>query len=79
MVLVGIGPLGCIPSQLSMVSDDNGCVERVNNLVRLMNDRLIKLSNSLSASLPGSFFVYQDVYRVFSDMIDLIDITTLCC
>lgn len=70
MLLVGIGPLGCIPSQLSMASDDNGCVERVNNLVRLYNDRLIGLSNSLNASLPGSFFVYQDVYRVFADMIN---------
>lgn len=70
MLLVGMGPLGCIPSQLSMVSDDNGCIQRVNNLVNLFNDRLIELSNSLNASLPGSFFVYQNVYRIFSDMIN---------
>ncbi|XP_077217474.1 GDSL-motif lipase 7 [Tasmannia lanceolata] len=70
MVLVGIGALGCIPSQLSMASGNNGCVERVNNLVTAFNDRLVQMSNTLNATLPGSFFVYQNIYGVFSDMIN---------
>ncbi|RVX06544.1 GDSL esterase/lipase 7 [Vitis vinifera] len=69
MVLVGIGPLGCIPSQLSMVSSNNGCVDRVNNLVTLFNSRLIQLTSTLNASLPGSFFVYQNIYNIFSNMV----------
>ncbi|XP_058115136.1 GDSL esterase/lipase 7 [Magnolia sinica] len=70
MVLVGLGPLGCIPSQLSMVNGSNGCVERVNNLVGAFNERLVQLTATLGTTLPGSYFVYQDVYRVFADMIN---------
>ncbi|PIA63332.1 hypothetical protein AQUCO_00200982v1 [Aquilegia coerulea] len=69
MVLTGIGPLGCIPSQLSMVSGNKGCVARVNNLVRIFNDRLLLLSETLNASLPGTFFIYQDTYNSFFDLI----------
>ncbi|KAJ4960466.1 hypothetical protein NE237_020376 [Protea cynaroides] len=68
MVLVGVGPLGCIPSQLSKVNSSDGCVRTVNNLVILYNDRLVRLLNTLNASLPGSFFVYQNIYDTFTDM-----------
>lgn len=69
MILVGIGPLGCIPSQLSMVVTSQACVERVNSLVSAYNTRLIHLTNNLNQSLPGSFFVYQDIYTTFYDMV----------
>ncbi|KAL5974408.1 GDSL esterase/lipase 7 [Asimina triloba] len=69
MLLVGIGVLGCIPSQLSMVSGQVGCVERVNDLVRAFNQRLEQMTTTLNSTLPGSFFVYQDVFGVFGDMV----------
>lgn len=69
MVLIGVGPLGCIPSQLSQASGNIGCVERVNKLVTLFNNRLIQLTNTLNASLPGSIFVYQNSYDIFHDMV----------
>ncbi|KAK6928036.1 GDSL lipase/esterase [Dillenia turbinata] len=70
MVLVGVGALGCIPSQLSTVSSGNGCVDQVNALANSFNTRLIKLTNTLNASLPGSFFIYQNIYDLFYDMIN---------
>ncbi|XP_042514002.1 GDSL esterase/lipase 7 [Macadamia integrifolia] len=70
MVLVGIGLLGCIPSQLSMANSSDGCVKPVNNLVTLFNVRLVQLMNTLNATLPGSFFVYQNIYDTFMDMIN---------
>uniref|UniRef100_A0A1D1YV58 GDSL esterase/lipase 7 n=1 Tax=Anthurium amnicola TaxID=1678845 RepID=A0A1D1YV58_9ARAE len=69
MVLVGVGPLGCIPSQLSMVNGDGSCIERVNTLVSAFNKRLLPLTTTLNASLPGSFFVYQNIYKSFYDMV----------
>ncbi|KAG9448607.1 hypothetical protein H6P81_008572 [Aristolochia fimbriata] len=70
MLLVGIGALGCIPSQLAMVNGNDSCVERVNYLVSAFNERLQqKLIPSLNSSLPGSYFVYHDVYSVFSDIV----------
>ncbi|MQM22653.1 hypothetical protein Taro_055709 [Colocasia esculenta] len=69
MVLVGIGPLGCIPSQLSAVNGNGSCVERVNTLVSTFNQRLVPLMNTLNTSLPGCFFVYQNIYNTFNDMV----------
>ncbi|TXG57640.1 hypothetical protein EZV62_015469 [Acer yangbiense] len=70
MLLIGIGPLGCIPNQLSMVSNSYSCIEQVNNLATMFNSRLIQLKNTPKASLPGSFFVYQTIYNLFYDIID---------
>ncbi|KAI3956877.1 hypothetical protein MKX01_000911 [Papaver californicum] len=69
MVLVAIGPLGCIPSQLSMVSGEHGCVEHVNHLVSLFNSRLLQLSKTLTSTLPGATLVFQDVYKAVNDMV----------
>ena len=69
MVLVGSGPLGCIPNYLSQ-SSNNSCVEDINNLIMLFNSRLIDLTNTLKYTLPGSLFVYQNIYNRFSDMIN---------
>lgn len=69
MVLAGLAPLGCIPSQLSLASDNN-CIEQVNELVTMFNSRLIWLINTLNASLPGMIFVYENIYNLFNDMVN---------
>ncbi|KAK8941261.1 GDSL esterase/lipase 7 [Platanthera zijinensis] len=70
IVLVGIGPLGCIPSQLFQHnSTDGGCVDSVNKQVSLYNERLEPLLRRLNSTLPGSFFVYENIYGTFMDMI----------
>ncbi|GMH04390.1 hypothetical protein Nepgr_006229 [Nepenthes gracilis] len=68
MVLVGAGPLGCIPNSL-FIAGKNSCVDEVNSLVILFNSRLIQLTSTLNQSLPGSTFVYQNIYDRFSDMV----------
>lgn len=68
-LLVGIGPLGCIPSQMYQAGSNGGCVERVNNLVSALNRRLLPLTTSMTSTLPGSFFVYQNTYDTFNDMV----------
>ncbi|KAG2284695.1 hypothetical protein Bca4012_047948 [Brassica carinata] len=72
MVLGGTGPLGCIPSQLYMVNGTNNnskCVTKINNLVSLFNSRLKDLPNTLNTTLPGSSFIYQNIYDLFHDMV----------
>ncbi|CAN7114296.1 unnamed protein product [Brassica rapa subsp. narinosa] len=71
MVLAGSGPLGCIPSQLSMVKGKNssGCVTKINNLISMFNSRLKDLPNTLNKTLPGSLFIYQNFYDLFHDMV----------
>lgn len=71
MVLVGIGPLGCIPSQLSMNNSTTGlCIQRVNDIVSAFNQLLLPLSTCLNSTLPGSFFVYHNTYDTFFDMVN---------
>ncbi|OVA10261.1 Lipase [Macleaya cordata] len=69
MVLVAVPPLGCIPSQLSMVSGDHGCIDSINNLVSLFNSRVLPLTKELTDTLPGATFVFHDVYSVVFDMV----------
>ncbi|KAH9622979.1 hypothetical protein KSS87_005357 [Heliosperma pusillum] len=83
-VLVASGPLGCIPTYLSK-SSDNRCVDRINNLISMFNSRLVYLTSTLNSTLPDSFFVYQNIYDLFYDMIHnpteygFYDSTTACC
>ncbi|KAL8171514.1 hypothetical protein V2J09_023318 [Rumex salicifolius] len=67
MVVVGTGPLGCIPSLLSTAQGSKG-VDVINNLVIQFNERLIRLTTTLTSSLPVSTFVYQNIYDRFFDM-----------
>ncbi|KAM0943094.1 putative triacylglycerol lipase [Dioscorea sansibarensis] len=70
MLIVGIGPLGCIPSQLSMNNSTDGeCIERVNDIVMAFNRPFFSMLPSLNSSLPGAFFVYQNIYDRFNDLI----------
>lgn len=69
MILVGIGPLGCIPSQLAQSNITNGCIKQVNDLVKPFNQYLLQQMIRLNSTLPGSYFVYHNIYDTFFDMI----------
>lgn len=70
MLIVGIGPLGCIPSQLSMNNSTDGeCIKRVNDIVMAFNSRFFPMLPSLNSSFPGAFFVYQNIYDRFINLI----------
>jgi phospholipase/lecithinase/hemolysin len=38
-------------------------------MVSMFNSRLKDLANTLNTTLPGSFFVYQNVFDLFHDMV----------
>lgn len=70
IVVANVGPIGCIPYQRETnPSAGTACAEFPNRLARAFNRRLRALVDELSAALPGSRFVYADVYRIFSDII----------
>ncbi|CAN6479222.1 unnamed protein product [Victoria cruziana] len=69
IIVANIGPLGCIPSQLAVADTGGGCVERTNEAVSAFNKRLFELLQNINSTLPGSFFVHQDVYGIVSDMV----------
>ncbi|KAJ3677524.1 hypothetical protein LUZ60_003248 [Juncus effusus] len=70
ILVTGLGPLGCIPSQLALNKSKNGrCIERVNNLVLTFNKHLVQLLTRLNSTLKDAFFVYEDVYSLFTDIV----------
>ncbi|KAK7282164.1 hypothetical protein RIF29_10750 [Crotalaria pallida] len=69
-LLGGLGPLGCIPNQLSRGSAPPGqCVSYVNNIVSMFNDVLRSLVDELNSEYDGSVFVYGNTYGSLSDII----------
>ncbi|KAF8721512.1 hypothetical protein HU200_023018 [Digitaria exilis] len=71
IVIANVGPIGCIPYQRETnPSAGASCAEFPNQLARSFNRRLRVLVDELGAALPGSRFVYADVYHIVSDIID---------
>ncbi|KAI7745370.1 hypothetical protein M8C21_004465 [Ambrosia artemisiifolia] len=67
-VLAGLGLMGCIPSILAQ-STTGSCSDDVNQLVLPFNANMKTMINNLSTSLPGSKFVFIDVYNMFQDIL----------
>ncbi|KAL9240612.1 hypothetical protein vseg_014810 [Gypsophila vaccaria] len=70
ILVVNVGPIGCIPYLRDInPSAGTNCVTFPNQLAQLFNFRLKSLVTELSINLPGSQFVYADVYRVVVDIL----------
>ncbi|XP_041005418.1 GDSL esterase/lipase At5g37690 isoform X2 [Juglans microcarpa x Juglans regia] len=69
MVMHGLGPLGCIPSQ--RVKSKNGqCLKRVNQWIQEFNSETQKLVASLNERLPNAKLIFADTYPAVLDLID---------
>ncbi|KAG6581191.1 GDSL esterase/lipase, partial [Cucurbita argyrosperma subsp. sororia] len=68
MVVHGLGPLGCIPSQ-RVKSRKGQCLKRVNQWVQHFNSKLQILAITLNKTLPNAHFLFADTYPVVLDLI----------
>ncbi|XP_048328833.1 GDSL esterase/lipase At5g37690 isoform X2 [Ziziphus jujuba] len=68
MVIHGVGPLGCIPSQ-RVKSKKGQCLKRVNQWVLEFNSKVQKLISSLNKKLPKSSILFADSYPAVYDLI----------
>lgn len=67
----GVGPLGCIPSQLyNQKSPDGVCIEFINSYVRGFNQATRLLLKDLTNSLPGSIYVYGNAYDLVNGYVN---------
>lgn len=70
VVVASLGPLGCIPFQLTLRFSRNGeCSEKVNAQAREFNAGLFGLIKELNANLHGAQFIYADAYKGVAEMI----------
>ncbi|MED6108909.1 hypothetical protein PIB30_028514 [Stylosanthes scabra] len=69
IIVVNVGPIGCIPNQRDANIDaGDDCVSFPNQLAQMFNTQLKVLVAELSANLKGSMFVYADVYTILEDI-----------
>ncbi|MED6139560.1 hypothetical protein PIB30_084954 [Stylosanthes scabra] len=71
MIVVNVGPIGCIPNQRDTNIDaGDDCVSFPNQLAQMFNTQLKVLVAELRANLKGSMFVYADVYTILEDILN---------
>ncbi|XP_062104864.1 GDSL esterase/lipase At5g37690 [Humulus lupulus] len=68
IVLHGLGPLGCIPSQ-RVKSKTGQCLKRVNEWVLEFNSKVKRLITSLNSRLPKAALMFADTYPAVFDLI----------
>ncbi|GMJ00470.1 hypothetical protein like AT5G41890 [Hibiscus trionum] len=71
LIVVGVGPLGCIPFVRAFNLLPSGkCSSAVNALIRAYNQRLKALLNRLNQEMgPDAIFVFANSYDVFMDIL----------
>ncbi|WCJ27298.1 GDSL esterase/lipase At1g29670 [Euphorbia peplus] len=69
--LIGLGQIGCSPSELAQNSPDGKtCVARINSANQIFNTKLKSLVDQFNGNTPDSKFVYINAYGIFQDMIN---------
>ncbi|KAI3983002.1 hypothetical protein MKX01_029238 [Papaver californicum] len=84
--LSGLGPLGCVPVQITAKgSVDRNCIENENAESQMYNAKLKNLTQKLPAMLPGSNISYLNSYDAMLDIITnpqkygFVEINRGCC
>ncbi|CAN1162963.1 GDSL esterase/lipase At4g16230 [Linum perenne] len=71
IVVVNVGPIGCIPYQRDVTPTAGGeCVSFTNELARSYNAKLKTLVEHLSEVLVGAQLVHADAYRIVNDILN---------
>ncbi|GAB4847033.1 hypothetical protein Ancab_026045 [Ancistrocladus abbreviatus] len=85
-VVGNVGPIGCIPYQKTINQlTENECVELPNKLALQYNARLKDMLTQLNENLPGSTFLYANVYNLVMELITnyrkygFVTASTACC
>ncbi|XP_042438216.1 GDSL esterase/lipase EXL3-like isoform X1 [Zingiber officinale] len=70
VAVAGVSPIGCLPSQRSLAGGiERECVTRYNEAALMLNSVLAKEIQRLNYTLPGSEFLFVDMYDTLLDMI----------
>ncbi|XP_057768448.1 GDSL esterase/lipase At2g23540 [Salvia miltiorrhiza] len=69
-IVGNVGPIGCIPYQKTINQlSENECVSLPNKLAQQYNAKLKDLLQQLNENLPGSTFLYANVYDLVMELI----------
>ncbi|KAJ6333319.1 hypothetical protein OIU77_009228 [Salix suchowensis] len=69
--LIGVGQIGCSPSELAQNSPDGRtCVQRINSANQIFNNKLRSLVDQFNRNFPSAKFIYINAYGIFQDMLN---------
>ncbi|KAF9672501.1 hypothetical protein SADUNF_Sadunf11G0048900 [Salix dunnii] len=69
--LIGVGQIGCSPSELAQNSPDGRtCVQRINSANQIFNNKLRSLVDQFNRNAPGAKFIYINAYGIFQDILN---------
>ena len=70
MAVIGVGQVGCIPSELATYSS-NGvtCVDGINNAVQIFNSKVVSLIDEFNKNLDGAHFTFLNGFHINDDIL----------
>jgi len=70
-VLIGVGQIGCSPSELAQSSPDGRtCVQKINSANQIFNSKLRSLVDQFNGNTPDSKFIYINAYDIFQEFLN---------
>lgn len=65
MAIFGVGLIGCTPAEIANFgADASGCVDRLNAMVQLFNDRIKPLVDGFNSNLIEAKFIYVNTTNI---------------
>ncbi|CAL1413038.1 unnamed protein product [Linum trigynum] len=69
IVVVNVGPIGCIPYQRDVMDSGDECASKSNELAQSFNSKLRILIRQLSRVFKGAHLIHADAYSIVNDII----------
>ncbi|KAL3741610.1 hypothetical protein ACJRO7_017124 [Eucalyptus globulus] len=70
VALIGLGQIGCSPSELARnSSDDSTCVQKVNDACQIFNNKLKPVVDDFNKNYANAKFTYINTYNIFQDLL----------
>ncbi|KAG9448137.1 hypothetical protein H6P81_014265 [Aristolochia fimbriata] len=69
VAVIGVGQVGCSPSELAQNNVRGGCVQRINSAIQIFNNKLRNLVVNFNSNLPGAKFTFINGYAIFEDIV----------
>ncbi|KAJ1279990.1 hypothetical protein BS78_04G198000 [Paspalum vaginatum] len=67
VIVTGTGPLGCVPAELALHSQNGECAAELTRAVNLFNPQLVDMVRGLNREIGADVFVTANTYRVNFD------------
>ncbi|CAL5207099.1 unnamed protein product [Lathyrus oleraceus] len=70
VIVTGVGPLGCLPSQLATRSINGECVDELQQASQIFNPLLIEMTKDLNTKLGYDMFIVANAYQMNMNFIN---------